>query len=103
MNENNQDSLFLSELLRRQDARNRQNIALAGLGIRTSADIFDAAEKGFEQAKAERNRTVWESKAIPPDSVSGPDVDRHNRQNVTLADLGTGKSVDIFDATRESE
>ncbi|KAJ0140687.1 Uncharacterized protein HZ326_16414 [Fusarium oxysporum f. sp. albedinis] len=32
----------LSDLLRRLDARNRENVALAGLGFRTSTDIFEA-------------------------------------------------------------
>ena len=40
------------------DRRNQENIARAGLGIRTSRDIFEAAQKGYEQARAERNRTV---------------------------------------------
>ncbi|KAG7402593.1 hypothetical protein Forpe1208_v017172 [Fusarium oxysporum f. sp. rapae] len=34
----------LSDLFRRLDARNRENVALAGLGIRTSADIFEATQ-----------------------------------------------------------
>lgn len=54
MNQNNQDSLTLLELLRQLDARNQRNAALAGLGIRTSADIFEAAQKEYEQVRDDR-------------------------------------------------
>jgi len=60
MNQNNQDSLTLSELLRQLDARdarnarNGPNAVLAGLGIRTSADIFEAAQKEHEEARLDR-------------------------------------------------
>jgi hypothetical protein len=39
------DRESLDELNLRRDMRNRENVALAGLGIRTSADIFEAAER----------------------------------------------------------
>lgn len=53
MNEEDQDSLSLPELLRRLEARNRKNVALAGLGIRTSADVFEATQTGSENAGEE--------------------------------------------------
>ncbi|KAH7142799.1 hypothetical protein B0J13DRAFT_636504 [Dactylonectria estremocensis] len=45
----------LTDQFRRLDARNRENLALAGLGIRTSAAIFEAAQKQYEEARGERN------------------------------------------------
>ncbi|KAM5359224.1 hypothetical protein ACJZ2D_014651 [Fusarium nematophilum] len=46
------DGESLDELNRRRDARNRENVALAGLGIRTLADIFEAAERRFGAGKS---------------------------------------------------
>ena len=37
------------------DRRNQENIACAGLGIRISRDIFEAVQKGYEQARAGQN------------------------------------------------
>jgi hypothetical protein len=51
MDRNNQDSLTLRELLCQLDSRNPRNVALAGLGIRTSTDIFEAAQKEHEEAR----------------------------------------------------
>lgn len=56
MNEENQDSLSLPELLRRLEARNRKNVAVAGLRIRTSADLFEAAQTESEHAGEEGRR-----------------------------------------------
>ncbi|KAG7408682.1 hypothetical protein Forpe1208_v012275 [Fusarium oxysporum f. sp. rapae] len=44
----------LSDLFRRLDARNRENVALAGLGIRTSADIFEATQNQYEHSSGQR-------------------------------------------------
>ena len=41
----------LSALLRRLDARNRENLALAGLRIHTSADIFEATQREHEERR----------------------------------------------------
>ncbi|KAF9774786.1 hypothetical protein IL306_007184, partial [Fusarium sp. DS 682] len=41
----------LPGLFRRLNARNREKVALASLGIRRSADIFEAAERQFEEAR----------------------------------------------------
>ncbi|KAM3449851.1 hypothetical protein NHJ6243_009907 [Beauveria neobassiana] len=38
-----------------QDARNRENVALAGLGIRTSADILEAVQRQYEECRAVTN------------------------------------------------
>ena len=54
MNRNNQDSLTLRELLCQVDARNPRNVALAGLGIRTSMDVFEAAQKQYEEARNDK-------------------------------------------------
>lgn len=53
MNENHQDSLSPLEQFRRLDTRDRLKVALAGLGIRTSGDIFDAAQKEYEQVRVD--------------------------------------------------
>ncbi|RSL39500.1 hypothetical protein CEP51_016802, partial [Fusarium floridanum] len=39
----------VDELNRQRDMRNRENVALANLRIRTSADIFEAAERDEEE------------------------------------------------------
>lgn len=54
MNQNNQICPSLSELFGRLYEHNRQGGALAGLGIRTSADIFEAAQKEHEKARDDR-------------------------------------------------
>lgn len=53
MNENNQGPSSPLEQFRHLDMRDRLKVALAGLGIRTSADIFDAAQKEYEQARVD--------------------------------------------------
>lgn len=45
----------LPNLFRRLDARNRENVAHAGLNIRTSADIFEECQRQYETARAERS------------------------------------------------
>ena len=37
------------------DRHNQENIAYTSLGIRTLKDIFKAVQKGYEQARVERN------------------------------------------------
>jgi len=54
MNRNNQNSLTLFQLLRQLDAQNPRNGVLAGLGIRTSADVFEAIQKEHEEARDRR-------------------------------------------------
>ncbi|KAJ4224602.1 hypothetical protein NW757_014334 [Fusarium falciforme] len=43
----------LPDLFRRLDARNRENVALAGLGIRTSADIFETLHGEYAQERSD--------------------------------------------------
>lgn len=45
----------LSQVLRSYDARDRQNMAHSRLGIRTSADIFEACQRKYEEAKVRRD------------------------------------------------
>ncbi|KAF6515182.1 hypothetical protein HZS61_005088 [Fusarium oxysporum f. sp. conglutinans] len=71
----------LSDLFRRLDARNRENVALAGLGIRTSADIFEAIQSQYEHSRSQRN-------AAYGGSVDSP----------ALVDLGIRTSADILEA-----
>ncbi|KAH7464438.1 hypothetical protein FOMA001_g17470 [Fusarium oxysporum f. sp. matthiolae] len=71
----------LSDLFRRLDARNRENVALAGLGIRTSADIFEATQNQYEHSSGQRI------------AVCGGTVD-----SPALAYLGIRTSTDILEA-----
>ncbi|KAK7583135.1 hypothetical protein V3481_012429 [Fusarium oxysporum f. sp. vasinfectum] len=71
----------LSDLFRRLDARNRENVALAGLGIRTSADIFEATQSQYEHSRSQRNASYGGSVVSP-----------------ALADLGIRTSADILEA-----
>ena len=85
MNQNNQDSLTLLEVFRQLDTRNARNAVLAGLGLRTSADIFEAAQEEYEQARLERLRQS----------------DARNQRNVSLAGLGIRTSANIFEAAQK--
>ncbi|KAG7408125.1 hypothetical protein Forpi1262_v018013 [Fusarium oxysporum f. sp. raphani] len=71
----------LSDLFRRLDARNRENVALAGLGIRISADIFEATQSQYEHSRSQRNAAYGGSVVSP-----------------ALADLGIRTSADILEA-----
>ncbi|EWZ28872.1 hypothetical protein FOZG_17429 [Fusarium oxysporum Fo47] len=71
----------LSDLFRRLDARNRENVALAGLGIRTSADIFEAIQSQYEHSRSQRNAAYGGSVVSP-----------------ALVDLGIRTSADILEA-----
>jgi hypothetical protein len=71
----------LSDLFRRLDARNRENVALAGLGIRTSADIFEATQNQYEHSSGQRI------------AACGGTVD-----SPVLANLGIRTSTDILEA-----
>ncbi|EXL90209.1 hypothetical protein FOIG_16527 [Fusarium odoratissimum NRRL 54006] len=71
----------LSDLFRRLDARNRENVALAGLGIRTSADIFEAIQNQYEHSSGQRI------------AACGGTVD-----SPALANLGIRTSTDILEA-----
>ena len=55
MNRNNQNFLSLLDLFGSGYVHNQQNIVLVGLGIHTSQDIFEAAQKQYEQARTEQN------------------------------------------------
>ncbi|KAJ3453670.1 hypothetical protein MRS44_017917 [Fusarium solani] len=76
----------LDELDLRRDMRNRENVALAGLGIRTSADIFEAAERQLEEARS------WKA---PP--RAGP------ADTSALASLGIRTSADLWEATQKQQ
>ncbi|KAM6513724.1 hypothetical protein FALCPG4_016094 [Fusarium falciforme] len=76
----------LDELNLRRDMRNRENVALAGLGIRTSADIFEAAERQLEEARS------WKAPAR-----AGP------ADTSALANLGIRTSADMWEATQKQQ
>jgi hypothetical protein len=78
------DGESLDELNRRRDARNRENVARAGLGIRTSADIFETAERQYEEARS------WKAPArVAPADASA------------LASLGIRTTAEIWEATQK--
>jgi hypothetical protein len=81
MNGDGQNSQSLPELFRRFDVRNRQNAPCASLGIRTSADIFEAAQK---EARPERDISSRESRGAMADSFRRLDVG--SRSNATLGE-----------------
>lgn len=56
MNRDYLSSLAPPESFVRFDTRNRENVLQARLGIRTSADIYQAVQSDFERARAERSR-----------------------------------------------
>lgn len=53
MDGDDQNPRVPSELFRDFDARNRENVARVDLGKRTSADIFEASQRAYEQARLE--------------------------------------------------
>lgn len=74
-------SIAMEHLLakfRQQDARNRENVALAGLGIRTSADILEAVQRQGEERRAEKS-------SVQPREVDGANA----------AGLGIRTSADV--------
>ncbi|KNB18529.1 hypothetical protein FOXG_15932 [Fusarium oxysporum f. sp. lycopersici 4287] len=71
----------LSDLFRRLDARNRENMALAGLEIRPSADIFEAIQSQYKHSRSQRN-TAYGGSVI----------------SLALVDLGIRTSADILEA-----
>lgn len=84
MNENHPDSLSPLEQFRRLDVRDRLKVALGGLGIRTSADIFDAAQKEYEELGELVGR-----------------LDKRNQENVARAGLRIRTSRDVFEAIQK--
>ncbi|KAL6359150.1 hypothetical protein LRP88_07367 [Fusarium phalaenopsidis] len=80
------DGESVDELNRQRDMRNRENVALANLGIRTSADIFEAAERQLEEARS------WKA---PPQA--GP------ADTSVLASLGIRASADMWEATQKQQ
>jgi len=99
MNRNNQG--FLSQL--------RSQNVLAGLGIRTSADIFEAAQKQYEEARNDRQVGRQRSRrqgGVPFHAVTAvvatmeEEVAQVRSQNV-LAGLGIRTSADIFEAAQK--
>ena len=54
MDGHNREFQDLPDLFRRLDEVNREHVIGCNLGIRTSADIFEASQREYEQADAER-------------------------------------------------
>ncbi|PVH90110.1 hypothetical protein DM02DRAFT_86257, partial [Periconia macrospinosa] len=54
----------LSEHFHRLDMCNQQNLARAGLRFRTSADIFQAAQRGYDEAWVERSARRAETRRV---------------------------------------
>ncbi|PVH91578.1 hypothetical protein DM02DRAFT_663850 [Periconia macrospinosa] len=108
----------LPQLFHSYDVRNRQNVARANLGIRTSADIFEASQREHEQANmggdttrrrtrgepsGERQRRSGENHRLRGEELSEHFelLDAYNRQNVARAGLGIRTSADIFQSEHE--
>ncbi len=71
------DHQALPDLFRQLDAHNRENIARAGLGIRTSADIFEAAQRQCDEARVEKPSAAGDGRHFGAGRSGHPDVDRH--------------------------
>lgn len=82
----------LADQFRHLDERNRENVARAGLGIRTSADIFEALQREHEPG-GETSRDLSELFARRDES---------NRENVARARLGIRTSADLFQAAQSA-
>ena len=81
------------------DRRNQENIVYTGLGIHTLRDIFKAVQKGYKQARVERNQTILKRKVVLLNSICSLDVDRRNQENIVYTSLGIYILRDIFKAT----
>ena len=83
------------------DRRNQENIARTSLGIRILRDIFKVVQKGYKQARVERNRIILGSKVVPLDSIYSLDVDRRNQENIARTSLEIRILRDIFKAVQK--
>ena len=96
MNDEGNHSQNLNQLFQRYDARNRHNVALAGLdrlGIRTSADIFREAQHPPTEVAAAPSPSTSTREELSRSS------DQQNLRILTLAGLdhlGMRTSADIF-------
>jgi len=77
MNPNNQNSMTLLERLRQLDAQNARNPVLAGLGLCRTADIFEAAQKEYEDSyfvkMGNRRQRIVESRVPSGEVVATPE------------------------------
>ena len=73
MEQQNDDSFLLTQY-RQLDKRNRENVALANLGIRTSEDIFRDLQRGYEEARqptqpTQARQSMQSTQAVPARSA----------------------------------
>ncbi|KAL6406093.1 hypothetical protein AUP68_10655 [Ilyonectria robusta] len=87
----------LADQFRRQNARNRENVALAGLNIRPSVDIFEDRQKEYENARTGGNSVRREIGGSPPEVFGHHN---HDQPNTVLASLGIRTAADILEAAR---
>ena len=85
----------MPELFRVFDVQNRPNIALACLGIHTSADIFEVAQKEWEQAKAKEESKIKKNR--PGSAEYFQQLGCGQSTDGLFASLGSRSSVDIFE------
>jgi hypothetical protein len=116
MNGEKRKFLKVSELNRSYDEQNRRNIVASGLNIRTSADIFEEAQKKYEEAEIQKFARKQESRAHAlfsqasqtqvfgyqkKERVPGSDLSRNydeqNRRNIAASGLDMRTSADIFE------
>ena len=83
------------------DRRNQENIIYTSLGIHILKDIFKAVQKGYKQARVERNQIILGSKVVPLDSVYSLNMDRCNQENIVYTSLGIRTLRDIFKAVQK--
>src|SRR5688572_28035928 len=96
MNGGELSSQSLSERFRELDERNRRNVDVASLGMRTAAEIFENIRRGNENS-----RISVEAERIGDVVEVLNRVDERNRQNLLRASLGVCTSADIFEASQK--
>ena len=81
----------LPDLFARYDACNQHNVAQAHLGIRTSADLFRAAQSNYEQARAEKSGR-WQHRTRNPRAISSHEVGAR-AEEVVAEEAGVSRLV----------
>ena len=63
--------------------------------------IFNAVQKGYKQARAERNKTVLEMKVVLLDSICSLNINKRNQENIVYTSLKIRTLKDIFKAMQK--
>src|SRR2546423_2401550 len=97
MSEARRMSESLPQRFQSYDARVRENITRTGLGIRTSADVFESMQRDLEEAREARSRRISED--LPQRFQF---YDARVRENIARAGLGIRTSADVFEAIQRA-